>query len=69
MLETGDAFEIGMHKVLRICMVLKLELLVRPRHIPTWEELNKAHEAAVAKGRAETSMILKGLRHENLYES
>ena len=68
MLETGDAFEIGLHKILRICMILKLELVVRPRHIPTWEELNQARETAVASGRAETSMILKGLKHEDLRE-
>lgn len=62
LLETGDAFEIGLQKILRICMVLKLELNIAPLRVPTWEELNKEHEERVSKGLEETSKILKTIQ-------
>ena len=58
-LETGDALGIGLHTVLRVCMALKLELVVAPLRVPTWAEANKQRDEQMLKGLLESDRILR----------
>jgi transcriptional regulator with XRE-family HTH domain len=62
LLETGNVFEIGLQKVLRICMVLKLEVVVRPYQAPAWDDANRRREEEVAQALRSASNIVKGNR-------
>ena len=56
--ETGDAFEIGLQTLQRICMALDLELIVEPMRIPTWEEASRERDEQMLKRMQETDRIL-----------
>ena len=62
LLETGNVFELGIQKVLRICMVLKLELVVRPHQAASWDAANRRREEEVAQALKSASTIVKGYR-------